>query len=514
VIKSIQIENFRSIKSLFLTPKNLTAFVGANSVGKTNVLKAIDLVLGEGWTTKAKVVRELFHDTSQPINIEIEFNTPIKHYDNYKGDTNIYSIKLEMKMFPEFVCEVRLYDNNGNKFYINDSFKKNCHFIYIPSDRDLTSEMRVSNWTLLGKLMKEIHLNYIEKYNGNEESLRDDFKIKMTEPREFLEADFSEKITFKKFSDCFIKHCSNNSKGFASALKPELSIYNLNWFYKTLQIAINETGSDKVFDSEEVGSGMQNLILISIFQTYAELMGGKVIFGIEEPEIYLYPHAQRALYNSFKLISETSQILYTTHNPNFIDASRAYEIEMLRKSDAYGTYNIKKTDFINEIEAKKVRFKIYTHFNTERNELFFANKILLVEGDSDKIFFKTIISEIWGIDIEINGISIIDCSGKQGVAYFSGLCKAMGIEKYFSIWDSDDKPDELKLLSKILVEGKGIELHKNLEDFLSTNINKDLTEYKHSEKVRQAFQIASSLLEDEIPSEFDLLKAFIIENSI
>jgi|GEM_PF-4460601 len=43
MIESIQIENLRSIKSLFIKPRNLYAFIGPNSTGKTNVLKAIDL---------------------------------------------------------------------------------------------------------------------------------------------------------------------------------------------------------------------------------------------------------------------------------------------------------------------------------------------------------------------------------------------------------------------------------------------------------------------------------------
>ncbi|MFQ5493487.1 MAG: ATP-dependent endonuclease [Candidatus Dojkabacteria bacterium] len=139
-------------------------------------------------------------------------------------------------------------------------------------------------------------------------------------------------MTFKKFSDTFKKYCKTNSAGLANSFEPSLDIYNLNWFYKTLQIHVKEDLPNKVFDSQEVGAGMKNLLMISIMQTYSELMGGKVIFGIEEPEIYLYPQAQRSLYKSFQEISASSQILYTTHNPNFIDASRAYEVYPLRKT--------------------------------------------------------------------------------------------------------------------------------------------------------------------------------------
>lgn len=61
-IKTILIKNFKSIKELTINPANLCAVIGSNSSGKTNIFKAIDLVLGEGWTTKAKVARDLFYN--------------------------------------------------------------------------------------------------------------------------------------------------------------------------------------------------------------------------------------------------------------------------------------------------------------------------------------------------------------------------------------------------------------------------------------------------------------------
>ena len=511
MIKSIHIENFRSIKDLFIEPENLCALVGPNSVGKTNVLKAIDLVLGEGWATKAKVAKELFNDTSQPINIRIDFGSSIPH--NYYGTNyNIHYITLRMEMYPEFKCEVRLRSIDTDKeFFLNDEFKRKCHFIYIPSDRDLSSQMRVSSWSLLGKLMKEIYNNYVNFYNGNEEELREKFKELMVEPRHFLEDDFDENnLTFKKFSDSFIQHCSNNSVGLAAGMKPELNIYNLNWFYKTLQITLTESQSDKVFDSDEVGSGMQNLVLLSIFQTYAELIGGSVIFGIEEPEIYLYPQAQRALYKSFQDISTSSQIFYTSHNPNFIDATRAYELEILKKTNEDGTINLKKnTDYINKIKAEQERFKIYTHFNTERNEVFFAKKVLIVEGDSDKIFYQTICEEHWNFDLDKNGVSILSCGGKGGVSYFTGLCIAMGIESYFSVWDEDEALDNSQLLEKTNQENKGLQLSPNLEVFLNKDLGLNLS-IDSSMKVKQAYLVAKEQLsKDKSEILFGTIKAFL-----
>ncbi|BDB56560.1 ATP-dependent nuclease [Flavobacterium ammonificans] len=502
MIKSVHIKNFRSIKEIYIEPNSLCAILGANSAGKTNILKAIDLVLGEGWATKAKVAKELFYDTGQPIEIRIDFSEHIIH-EYFGTNYKIHYITLKMEMIPDFKCEVRLKSNDSTKdFYLNDDFKRNCHFIYIPSNRDLSGQLRVSNWTLLGKLMKEVYQNYINFYHNDEQKLRETFKEIISPAREFLEDDFdANSLTYKKFSDSFVKNCSINSLGLSNGMNPELNIYNLNWFYKTLQITLTENQSDKVFDSEEVGSGMQNMILISIFQTYAELMGGKVIFGIEEPEIYLYPQAQRALYKSFQNISETSQIFYTSHNPNFIDASRAYEIEMVYKTAEDGTINTQKnTHYINIVQADKERFKIFTQFNTERNEIFFAKKVVLVEGDSDKIFYQTISEKLWGIDLDKNGVSILSCGGKGGVSYFTGLCKAMGIENFFSIWDSDEELAKPQLLEGIKNEDKGLELEPNLEAFLSKELGLRLSSESNN-KVKQAFEIANETISKEQSEE-------------
>ena len=154
-ISKIEISNFRSIKHLIIEPKNLCTLIGPNSVGKTNILKAIDLVLGEGWTTKAKIARELFNDVNSPIEIRINFNEPIV-YPSGNGYTNsVKNVNMIMTLEPELKVSTTI--NNDQTFYYQDNFKKLCHFVYIPSNRQLSNELRVSNWTLLGKLMKLIH---------------------------------------------------------------------------------------------------------------------------------------------------------------------------------------------------------------------------------------------------------------------------------------------------------------------------------------------------------------------
>jgi len=112
MISKIYIKNFRSIKELTIEPKNLCVLVGTNGAGKTNVLKALDLVIGEGWTTKAKVARELFYDATKPIVIEVSFTNPISFINKRNFNVSISSVKLEMTLDPELSAKSTI--NNGN----------------------------------------------------------------------------------------------------------------------------------------------------------------------------------------------------------------------------------------------------------------------------------------------------------------------------------------------------------------------------------------------------------------
>jgi predicted ATP-dependent endonuclease of OLD family len=387
---------------------------------------------------------------------------------------------------------------------MNEDFKNKYQFIYIPASRNLETELRVNNWTMLWKIMKKIHSNYAEFY-WSEIKLKEEFSRVMEESHKFLTEDFSDELTFKKFSENFMNFCWENSAGLANKFEPELNIYNINWFYKTLQIQLNESFSDKSFDANEVGSGMQNLILISIFQTYAKLMWENVIFGIEEPEIYLYPQAQRGLYKSIQELSNNSQIFYTTHSQNFVDAYRSSEVQLVRKSNE-GTNLLKKHENLHKI-LEQNKFKIYTNFNTERNELYFAKKILLVEWDTEKIIFSTL-AERWWYDINNLWLSIIECWWKNWVIYFSGVCKLLGIKNCLSLWDSDNDKTPLNLKG-LLDAWRWIEFQEDIESYINNLCDTKISISWKGNKIENAYDWAKSVELKELKNNFEEIKNFI-----
>src|ERR1700737_714036 len=75
----VQIRNFRSIREIdFPFPEvTLLGLLGANNAGKSNIVRAIDAICGEGWfgkTDKLEQYDYFLRDTKQVISIDLAFD--------------------------------------------------------------------------------------------------------------------------------------------------------------------------------------------------------------------------------------------------------------------------------------------------------------------------------------------------------------------------------------------------------------------------------------------------------
>ncbi len=184
---------------------------------------------------------------------------------------------------------------------------------------------------------------------------------------------------------------------------------------------------------------------------------------------------------------------------------------MLFKDSERGTYVLTKDSAITRSFLIDHRFKIYTHFNTERNELFFARKVILVEGASDKIMLTTLCENKWSIDIDKEGVSIIECGGKTGVLYFIGVCRLMGISDYFAMWDEDPAhpvTDEHSNLARALAHDRGCEIPGDLEAFLHERF--PAYSFSDDRKVEDAYTWATGVETESVPPEFLKIREFIL----
>src|SRR5213078_2109787 len=166
---------------------------------------------------------------------------------------------------------------------------------------------------------------------------------------------------------------------------------------------------------------------------------------IEEPELYLSPHAQRHLYRVLRALAhQGNQILYSTHAPVFLSVARLEELALVRHTSDVGT-----TLFQPEPLAEAESFRALSEFDSDRAELFLARAALLVEGRTEKLAFPLVFDAL-GIEPDKEGIVVLECGGKGNITLFARVCNACDIP-YVVVHDRDAPKGERPVESERVV---------------------------------------------------------------
>ena len=243
-------------------------------------------------------------------------------------------------------------------------------------------------------------------------------------------------------------------------------------------------------DVLEKGHGLQRSVVFRLLQmlikTLRESGQGEeqntlrpIILGIEEPELYIHPQAQRLIYNVMKEfagvtedeVTGTDQIIYTTHAPAYVDIYAYERIGIVRKDDLANGTIVKQceTEVLVSMEERK-GFKLLTSFSLKHNELFFSREIILVEGPEDAIAVIAAIRKLGRISElpdEI-GLSVVVTHGKEVMPKFQKILNAFGVT-YGVLLELDGKSEENdknKRLLDLVGNNRIAKLSDRLEDLL------------------------------------------------
>jgi hypothetical protein len=225
---------------------------------------------------------------------------------------------------------------------------------------------------------------------------------------------------------------------------------------------------------ENKGHGLQRAAIFSILRSYADLVTSlnseqkrSFILSIEEPELYMHPHAQRTVRRVFQEIASAGdQVLFSTHSSLFVDVACFDEIFRVegqintnggKKIVASSTWHLPIARMVEDEIARhpKLKDKItpasireyYNHaYNTHRNEGFFAKRILLVEGDTEE-YALPIYADAIGLPLDMLGVSIVQCGGKGPMDRLYRVFNELGIPCYMLI-DYDRGNEDKQILEK------------------------------------------------------------------
>ena len=184
--------------------------------------------------------------------------------------------------------------------------------------------------------------------------------------------------------------------------------------------------------------GIQSNLIVALMRIYKDLVEEETsIILIDEPEVFLHPHSCRHFFGILNDLSLSgTQIVYSTHSPYFIDPENPRMIYLVRHETETKVYRYTEM-------TDRERLKFVSKFDPSFSEVFFATKVILVEGDIDKIALERAF-EVKEINLDKENISILVCGSINEIPFIARLLTSFKISCYV-LCDSDpSKPTEPK----------------------------------------------------------------------
>lgn len=286
----------------------------------------------------------------------------------------------------------------------------------------------------LDTLRQEMHEHeYTLKLQGRLDGL-----LKDTFPNMNLELINKEKVSIEKkvgdFVDTEVQITNNNT--FAVGLENHGHGVRRQFLFnamRELNEVIVELSKAKNQRNDEIleGLGIQSEITES----------KSSILLIEEPELFLHPQSIRAFTDTLYNLAEGSkfQIMTATHSPILVDLSKNHTtlIRVIMTDEGTKAHQVKSNIFESD---EKETLKMLNTFNPYVCEAFFADRVILVEGDTEAIVFREILKGF--VDNGILKLAkcplIVNCGSKMNIPAFQKVLEHFNI-KYFVVHDLDEE---------------------------------------------------------------------------
>lgn len=455
-IKRLSIRNFRSIQTLDVDLPQVCALVGPNNAGKSNLLDAIRRVLGGSWLRVSDFSPDdiYLRDPERDIEITCTLDPPLQYvkfknappteihsfsfrYTRYKVGENKGQPRLDQKCMDakgETPTVLAKAPKRGEQHQyaplvgLPSELRDQVPLIYIGTNRSLREQLPSARWSMLRQMFESIDADFhnpaqtvkVRRRDGAEEVVprHERFRELMQRAMNLLRTDAFEAVegAIKKNA---LRQLGLDPKADADKLDLFFTPMDTFSFYKSLDLIVKE--GDFAISAQDMGEGMQNAIVLAILQAFEETRRKGAILLIEEPEMFLHPQMQRSLYKTIREIGRTNQIIYTTHSPHFVSVPEYDEVLLVRK---FSDGTVARASSL-PTNARR-REKMVKELDPERNELFFARRLLLVEGDTEKLAFPVYAARL-GLDLDREGATIVEVGGKRNLMEFAQIAASFEI---------------------------------------------------------------------------------------
>jgi len=462
LVNKVRISGFRGISSLEISLPRVAVLIGKNNAGKTSVIKALQLALGD--YSRHLADEDFYIDDEDNICSEIIIDVSIVPVDSNEFSDEWIEVFGDLRQFDasgnEFVAirticekddikggykitrfplsEWQAFENwTDNSVKINKKITKRIEsipFVSIDAQRDIHQELREKT-SYIGKILSEIDFTSDDK--DALEELIQELNESAVEKSEVL----SELKT----------HLDSLSQSFEGQGQTDITPFpkKIRDLSKRFSVHFGDTASNS-FSMEYHGMGTRSWASMLTVKAFLELSEKKhtkeeecffPIVAAEEPEAHLHPNAQRTLYR--QLTEVNGQVIISSHSPYLAALANQQDLRVISKSNGEG---ILVNSLDKSLQPEELR-KIHREVIHSKGELLFSSAIVLSEGETEAQALPLLFERYFGKEDFILGVNFIGVGG-SGSKYKPYLTFARDFNiPVFIFSDGEDKP--IKQLKKV-----------------------------------------------------------------
>lgn len=481
-ISRVRIVNFANFAELDIETGDSIVVVGENKVGKSNFIRAIQLILDPGLSERDRQLGlEDFWDgldedklgSTVEIALELTDFTSDPRLMAHLGDcvvdpgppmvarlTYRFQPKADLGRDPESLADYEyvIFGGDDPDMGVGAGLRRMLPLDVQGALRDAEKDLATWRRSPLRPLIEELTTNLDDTARTEIQQLVDEAQSELSGRAEVLAT--AQRIGGRLIEIAGPQHAVPVSLGLAPT--------RIDALLRALRLLI-DNGSRGV---SEASLGTANLIFLALKslelgRLVAEGERDHTFFAVEEPEAHLHPHVQRLVYRYFlegepaangeDRTSNLTTIL-STHSPHIASVAPLRSIVLLRRDAAAGA-TVGVSTALTPLEDEEVA-DLQRYIDVTRGEMFFARGVVLVEGDAER-FLIPALADALGISLDVLGISICSVAGTNFEPYVK-LLGSTGLDiPHVILTDRDpvtDKPPRalrrIRSLLEIAVPGE------------------------------------------------------------
>jgi putative ATP-dependent endonuclease of OLD family len=404
---NLHIRNFRKIEDLPLTfSKGLSVIVGENNAGKTAIIDALRLMLFSSRDFEAlRLNEDDFRRDSQnaPIEISCTFcdlsETDEVHFQECLVDIGNGKFHARLNARAEFNdstrrVNVKMWGGETEGGMLPSNLYDHLSSIYLQPLRDPESGLRPGRHSQVARLIDR--LTEVDKRGRFETiAMRANNLIRKLDSVKRAKSDIDTQLTSiagaELAQETELIFSDPTFHRIIAGLQPEID---------GLPFALNGLGyNNLVFTAATLGT-----LRRSEDYSFRSII-------VEEPEAHLHPHLQVLLLRHLVNAAEDNegtpvQVLVSTHSPILASQAPIDSVISIHESGGRVTgVSLCSINYDGKLKRKLQRF-----LDATRAELFFARRILMVEGIAEALLLP-VLARIAGGDLKHASVTVLNADG-------------------------------------------------------------------------------------------------------